>query len=97
MMTMGGQDDAVARSGRLVTLGESRPPQLPDGRSQTGRGGNQIAALAQSREGGGSSGDGRLPVELCRDVFSDRCAKATHEAAMIKEGNERAFGRSIAT
>jgi hypothetical protein len=33
----------------LDRLGESRRPQLPDGGSQTGREGNQIAVLAKAR------------------------------------------------
>ena len=35
----------------MTRLGESRRPQLPDGGSQTGREGNQIAVLAKEPGG----------------------------------------------
>jgi hypothetical protein len=56
--------------------GDSRPPQLPDGRKPDWPG-RHPDSRAQSREGGWR---GRLfvPVERCRDAFSDHCAKATH-------------------
>ena len=56
----------------LDRLGESRRPQLPDGGSQTGREGNQIAVLAKARMEV-RRGKPFTPVELQGCVFRPLC------------------------
>src|SRR5215213_4364479 len=56
--------------------------------------GNQVAVLAQSQGGArGQAGKAVRPVELCRDVFSDRCAKATHGSSHDRSGNDERLPR----
>src|SRR5829696_594028 len=58
--------------------------------------GNQVAVLAQS-QGVPEVRRGRpsAPVELYRDMFSDRCAKATHGSSHDRSGNDERLPRSM--
>jgi hypothetical protein len=75
----------------LGRLGESRPPQLPDGRKPDWPG-RQPDSRARAKPERRSGGEGRSPPLSYAGMCSQTAVRRRRtEAAMIKEGNERAF------